>query len=139
MRKKHGQMLRIIGSALGGIIISANTMAQEADYTLAHEDIFGKLRRPQVSFSHENHSVSLEESGCGSCHHLQHENTGRLVYVEGEELSCTECHGSRRKNNAPALREAFHGSCTVCHRRLVKTDSPKRGPTTCGGCHRKQS
>jgi hypothetical protein len=40
------------------------------------------------------------------------------------------------EDNIPALREAFHGSCTNCHRNQIKNDHPKSGPTTCGGCHR---
>ena len=130
--------LLVIGSVLLGIAVCTDAIAQEADYILAHTDIFGKLRRPQVSFSHEIHSETLEEEGCGICHHVDDDQTGKLVYVEGEELSCKECHDQRKENNKSALREAFHGSCTVCHRRLIKNSNPKAGPTTCGGCHIKQ-
>ena len=137
MRKKCYQMLFIIGSILWCLIIATNSMPQEAVYNLAYEDIFEKLRRPPVNFAHQKHSASLEDPGCASCHHVQDEKTGRLVYLEGEELSCRECHGPQKTNDTPALREAFHGSCTLCHRRLAKADSPKRGPTTCGGCHPK--
>ena len=130
--------LLIIGPVLWTLIIWTDAIAQEAEYNLAHMDIFGKLRRPQVNFSHEIHSETLEEEGCGICHHVADDRTGKLVYVEGEELSCKECHGRQKKNNQPALREAFHGSCTACHRRLIKNSNPKAGPTTCGACHLKQ-
>jgi hypothetical protein len=36
------------------------------------------------------------------------------------------------------LREAYHGTCTVCHRRLIQSRSEGSGPTTCGECHRKE-
>jgi len=138
MHKARLTKLLIIGSVLWGLTVWTDSIAQEAEYNLAHQDIFGKLRRPQVSFSHEIHSETLEEEGCGICHHVQDDQTGKLVYVEGEELSCLECHAQQKDNHTPALREAFHGSCTGCHRRLIKNSNPKAGPTTCGGCHIKQ-
>ena len=138
MQKTYLAKLLIIGSVLWGLVIWTDSTAQEAEYNLAHQDIFDKLRRPAVSFSHEIHSEALEEEGCGICHHVPDEQTGRLVYLEGEELSCLECHVQQKDNRKPALREAFHGSCTVCHRRLINDSNPKSGPTTCGGCHIKQ-
>ena len=112
-------------------------MAQEDEYDLAYTDVFGKLRRPLVRFSHAIHSENLTDAGCGVCHHSPDNKTGDLVYIEGEELGCRECHDAQKEDDAPALREAFHGSCTVCHRDMIKTDRQKTGPTTCGGCHKK--
>ena len=127
-----------LGSVLFGLTAWTNSIAQESEYILAHQDIFGKLRRPAVSFSHDIHSETLESDGCGICHHVQDDQSGKLVYMEGEELSCKECHVQRKENQIPALREAYHGNCTVCHRRLIKAGQPETGPTTCGGCHIKQ-
>ena len=133
--------LLILGSIIGLVLVGAvgwqASMAQEADYILAHEDVFGNLRRPQVSFAHELHAASLEKSGCGVCHHTPDAETGRLVYSEGEETGCKECHGLQEEAGIPALREAFHGNCTTCHRNQIKTGDLKSGPTTCGGCHKK--
>jgi len=115
------------------------SFAQEDIYILAHENIFGKLRRPPVIFSHEDHTGTLEDEGCSACHHLQDEESGRLVYVEGEELSCWECHGLKKENQGPtSLQKAYHGGCTVCHREFKKQKRPDSGPTTCGECHVKQ-
>ena len=127
----------IVGLVLAGVAGWRASMAQEADYILAHEDAFGKLRRPPVSFSHESHTKSLETDGCGVCHHTPDDTTGRLVYVEGEETSCKECHELQEEAGIPALREAYHGNCTTCHRKQIKSGSLKSGPTTCGGCHKK--
>ena len=113
------------------------SMAQEDQYILAHEDVFGSLRRAPVDFSHESHVESLEDGGCGACHHSPDESTGRLGYVEGDERSCKQCHGTRKDGPVPALREAYHGNCTGCHRSQTPSEGQKRGPTTCGGCHRK--
>ena len=135
MQKAHLLRLFIVGSVLCSIAIWTDSIAQEAEYILAHQDIFGKLRRPSVSFSHDIHSETLESDGCGICHHVPDDQSGKLVYMEGEELSCKECHVLRKDHQIPALREAYHGNCTVCHRQLITTGQPEAGPTTCGGCH----
>ncbi len=127
----------IIGSVLAGALGWQASMAQEAEYLLAHDDVFGRLRRPEVRFSHENHAERSENKGCGVCHHTPDDKTGRLVYLEGDERPCEECHASQKEDRTPALREAFHGSCTNCHRRQIKSDNLGSGPTTCGGCHKK--
>ncbi|CAB1057478.1 hypothetical protein D1BOALGB6SA_2231 [Olavius sp. associated proteobacterium Delta 1] len=138
MQNKFIARLLLIGLVLWGLTAGFDSIAQETEYILAHQDIFGRLRRPQVNFSHEIHSDTLEDEGCGVCHHVQDDRSGKLVYIEGEELSCKECHVQRKENQIPALREAYHGNCTVCHRQLIKAGKPKTGPTTCGGCHIKQ-
>ncbi len=121
-----------------GLTIWTDSIAQEVEYNLAHQDIFGKLRRPHVNFPHENHVEMLESENCGSCHHVYDDLSGRLIYEEGQEVSCKECHLKQKKDQKPALREAYHGSCTGCHRRLIKESIVKSGPTTCGGCHIKR-
>ena len=125
----------MIGTFLLGSTIWMDSSAQEDEYILAHKDIFGELRRPAVMFSHELHTETLEDEGCGACHHTQDEESGKLVYEEGEELSCWECHGPQEGNQTPPLQRAYHGSCTVCHRQQIKQNKPDSGPTTCGGCH----
>ena len=136
MRVKLLILTLFIGSVLVGAVGWQATMAQEETYILAHEDVFGSLRRPQVDFSHESHTESLEDGGCGLCHHTPDENNGRLEYVEGDERKCKECHGLQKEDNTPALREAYHGNCTGCHRDQIKSGIHESGPTTCGECHR---
>ena len=126
-----------VGLLLAGTVNLTGLMAQEEEYDLAHTDVFGKLRRPSVHFAHDIHSDILSDTGCGVCHHVVDQNTGKLVYREGEELTCKECHTARKSADKPGLREAYHGSCTTCHRRLVQTNSEKTGPITCGECHKK--
>ena len=131
-------ILLMVATPLLGSIFLADAFAQEDDYILAHEDILGEVRRSPVMFSHEGHVNTLEEEGCGACHHQRDEESGRLVYVEREELSCWECHDRKKDNQTPALQRAYHGSCTACHRELKKQKRPNSGPTTCGECHNKQ-
>ena len=137
MRIKILVLALLIGPVLFDAVGWQASIAQEEEYILAHEDVFGKLRRPQVVFSHEKHAENLDDAGCGVCHHTPDEETGQLVYIEGDDRSCKECHGLQKKGSIPALREAFHGNCTSCHRNQIKSDNLKSGPTTCGGCHRK--
>ena len=137
MRIKLSILAILIGSVLVGAAGWQAAQAQEEEYILAYDDVFGNLRRPQVSFPHENHAEHLENSGCRVCHHTPDDKTGQLIYIEGEERSCRECHGFQKEDSTPALREAFHGSCTNCHRSRIKSDNLKSGPITCGGCHKK--
>jgi hypothetical protein len=118
-----------------GLFLFSFAQAQEESYRIEYTDVFGKLRRPAVDFAHEAHAAALEDSGCGACHHAPDEKTGKLVYVEDEEVSCSECHGRKEDDTTPALREAFHGSCTACHRKMIKEKDDFKGPTTCGECH----
>ncbi len=127
-------------SILAISVLSANPLvAQEDSLIIAHEDIFGKLKRPEVKFPHDLHMEVFAEQDCGVCHHSFDEASGSLIYEAGEEGYCKDCHTAEKDGNMPALREAFHGSCTVCHRDTIKNNSDKSGPTTCGECHKKDA
>lgn len=95
--------------------------------------IFSNQERPAPRFDHSLHKDTL---GCDKCHHIMDENSNKLVYSEGEEAACTDCHSSKQNGNVLSIREASHGSCTKCHRKLKK-DKKQAGPTTCGECHEK--
>jgi hypothetical protein len=117
-------------------LITANTLtAQEDTLTIAHEDIFGKLKRPAVNFPHDLHMDVFADQECGVCHHSYDDSSNSLTYEPGDETDCFDCHVAKKSGNIPALREAYHGSCTVCHRRTIKENAGKSGPTTCGECH----
>ncbi len=99
--------------------------------------LFSNSKRPVAVFNHALHEdCSGEETGCDRCHHIFDNKKNTLVYAEGEEAACSECHFSKRSKNIPALKEANHASCTACHRNLKKTGKPA-GPSTCGECHKK--
>ncbi len=113
--------------------------AQEDVYRLGDVETLWTLRRPPVDFPHDAHESSLGDEACRVCHHDYDESKEQLIYFPGEEQPCQECHEAKRqsKSDMPGLRQAYHGSCTVCHRQRVKT-SQTAGPTTCGGCHPKR-
>jgi hypothetical protein len=120
------------------LLISENTLvAQEDSLIIAHEDIFGKLKRPDVKFPHDIHMDVLADQDCGACHHSYDEASGSLTYEAGDEGYCKDCHMAEQDGSMPALREAYHGSCTVCHRSTIKEKAGNSGPTTCGECHKK--
>lgn len=98
---------------------------------------FSSPKRPAPSFDHTRHENALSAKGCGICHHVPDKNLNKLVYSEGEEAACSQCHLKEASDKLPALREAGHKSCTQCHRALKKNHQPA-GPTTCGECHRNQ-
>ena len=72
------------------------------------------------------------------CHHVLDTEQNKLVYSEGEETACYECHSLEQSESDDLLpiREANHASCTVCHREMKK-EKKIAGPTTCGECHKK--
>ncbi|MCF6248259.1 MAG: cytochrome c family protein [Desulfobacula sp.] len=93
-------------------------------------------KRPMPEFDHTLHEDALEEPGCGACHHILDETSNKLIYSQGDESNCSECHAQTAVDDIPGLREANHASCTACHRDLKKVKEPA-GPTTCGECHKK--
>jgi len=98
--------------------------------------IFSNQARPLPEFDHTLHEEGLGETGCAKCHHVLDDEQNRLIYSEGEETACSECHNSESSDNLLAMREASHASCTGCHREMKK-EKEKAGPTTCGECHKK--
>jgi hypothetical protein len=98
--------------------------------------VFSNEKRPEPQFDHTRHEESLGESGCARCHHVFDKEQNKLVYAEGEESACYECHLDQQDKNTLSLRDASHAGCTGCHRALKKQNKPA-GPTTCGECHKK--
>ncbi len=138
MKSKPIVLLVVAGLFLLVTALSGPVFAQEDTYLFEYSDVFGKLTRAPVPFDHETHAEVLDEGdGCGACHHVYDEDSGELVYEEGEETSCTDCHGAKKEGSSPGLRQAFHGNCTGCHRTLLKAHKPA-GPVTCGECHEKK-
>ncbi len=103
------------------------------DITPSTLAVFSNQDRPAARFDHSLHEDAAD---CDQCHHVLDTDTNRLVYSEGEEAACTECHAPQQDGNILANRDASHASCTQCHRTLKK-EKKQAGPTTCGECHKK--
>jgi hypothetical protein len=84
---------------------------------------------------HYRHIKATDEK-CDACHHLYDEAAEKLVYVEGEESSCRDCHREEKEEKRSAFEVAAHEACIGCHRDPppgIQTDDV--GPQLCAGCH----
>jgi hypothetical protein len=97
--------------------------------------MFSNHKRPVPAFDHTIHEDSLGEEGCAKCHHVLDAELDELVYEEGEEVGCIECHTPEDETTAFDMKDASHASCTACHREMKK-EKLTAGPTTCGECHK---
>ncbi|MCK5541589.1 MAG: cytochrome c3 family protein [Desulfobacterales bacterium] len=93
-------------------------------------------KRVVPSFDHTLHEESIGVDSCAKCHHVLNTKKNKLLYSEGEEEACTECHTEKKQGNTMALKDASHETCTGCHRQMKKVKKIA-GPTTCGECHKK--
>jgi hypothetical protein len=83
--------------------------------------------------------VKANNEKCDGCHHLFDETKKELIYVEGREDSCRDCHREKTEGNRSSFSEAAHTACIGCHRNpppQIQTES--RGPQECAGCHDRQ-
>jgi len=126
---------------LSVIVIVGYSFAQDEEMVIAHKEVFKRLERAPVVFTHEKHAEVLGDESCAECHHIYNEEEAKLVYEEGEETGCAECHTSKNEKMAngtvkPSLMNAYHTNCVRCHRKLAKAHK-RTGPYTCGECHAK--
>ena len=88
------------------------------------EDHYGPVR-----FMHAKHAVVVKD--CALCHHYR-----PLDEAASETVRCSACHQEPFKKDhleRLGLKAAYHQQCLGCHRDMDK------GPTDCGGCHRKNA
>ncbi len=99
----------------------------ESRIIIAHEEIFGKLERPQVVFDHGRHSEAFKKEGCKTCHPdkddggLDFEHTFKMI-----------------SEDETSVMNSYHKKCINCHAER-KAEEKKAGPVTCGDCHVKES
>ncbi len=135
--KHHFFLPALLVLFFGSLIIFLPCLfAKDNKITPQKNAFFSDMKRPLPVFDHPRHETGLSDKGCGVCHHVFDKTLNKLVYAEGEEAACNQCHLKDASKNIPALREAGHEMCTGCHRNLIKEKKPA-GPTTCGECHRK--
>lgn len=99
--------------------------------------IYVSSRRP-FGFDNSLHYRHIEahKEKCESCHHGYDDEAKKLVYIEGQENPCRDCHRERTEDNRSSFRLAAHSACISCHRE-VALEQPTRnsGPQSCAGCH----
>jgi len=88
------------------------------------EDKISKSFGPPISYDFENiHTRHMDalEGNCAACHHSYDKNLKKLVYLQGEETSCDDCHERIQRGSIPSLSVAFRVFCTRCHKeRTIK-------------------
>jgi hypothetical protein len=84
---------------------------------------------------HYRHGKASNEK-CDTCHHIYDEATKELVYIQGREEPCRDCHRDVTEENRSSFRVAAHESCVGCHREIaLKTPDEAVGPQSCADCH----
>lgn len=126
-RPMRARIITVLAISLALIaILNLDLKAQDEVIHLNH-DTLAPHKRPVVAFPHALHEKKID---CIKCHHNFNEY-GVNVGSEGE--TCGSCHGS--KPGLVGLREAFHGQCIGCHRRLLRKKLTT-GPVLCADCHK---
>ncbi len=134
----------VVGLCVLGLLLVGGyvVLAQDDVMVIFHKEVFKRPERPPVVFTHEKHVEALGgDKSCAKCHHVYDEDKHELVYEEGEETGCADCHGFKDEKMAdgsikPSLMNAYHINCVKCHRALAKVHK-ETGPYTCGECHKK--
>ena len=91
---------------------------------------YESVRQPmQMDKSLHYRHIAAHKDSCSLCHHQYDETAQKLVYVEGKEESCRDCHRAQKIDNRVSLRHAAHEACVNCH------VEKNQGRQTCAGCH----
>jgi hypothetical protein len=73
---------------------------------------------------------------CDPCHHIFDDKAKKLVYVEGKENPCRDCHREKTEENRSSFKIAAHEACIRCHQeKAVAHPGEPVGPQFCAGCH----
>ena len=131
----RGLIIFLSGLMLAVLVVAfqGRVGAQEDIINIDHKDAFKGLQRPPVKFTHEKHADRYPN--CTECHHTYEYKGGQKVNEwSGEGQPCSECHKAEEAGKKISLMNAFHESCTGCHRQLGK-EGKTSGPVACGECH----
>lgn len=114
---------------------NSSLYAQDAEIYIGNTASGHSESRPEVYFTHEDHSDSYD---CLDCHHDY--RNGKNVLDEddlenGKSASCASCH---TKDASIDLETAYHRLCMGCHRRVNKQEGDTL-PITCQDCHSRRS
>ncbi len=106
--------------------------AQQAEWKIAHPEVFGKLQRGPVRFTHAYHEA-LDDGNCLVCHH-RYENGKNVLdpkdLKEGDpSLACASCHAKPGD-----LQRVFHLQCISCHEATSRSGAAYP-PRACDECH----
>jgi hypothetical protein len=127
----------VLAAFLAMFFAATALVAADAPATvdLFYEDVFEKMKKGPVAFSHEKHNKDYAVA-CTECHHVF--EGGNNVWKEGDEVKkCKDCHllaDTKTDDGAKVmkLQNAFHKNCKDCHK-----DQDKGPYKKCEECHAK--
>ncbi|MCP4683047.1 MAG: cytochrome c3 family protein [Desulfobacterales bacterium] len=126
-------MIKKIVAIFAGVAVFVCILAflpaySQEDILVLEDDAFEDRQRPPAVFKHEGHNEKAGIDECYVCHHL-YKNGKKVEDESTEDMSCSECHSVKGKDETRPLMKAYHNMCKECH------ISKKVGPITCGECH----
>ena len=138
------------GSALGvsdSLSPPANLIPSLFCEITMNSNVYGKHKKPLVTFSHKKHNADYKIA-CVDCHHVLKD--GKNVWKEGDDVQkCDTCHSEAKApsgKDAPKLSKqekimkyhysAIHENCVGCHKAEKKKG--KDAPSSCKDCHLKK-
>ena len=101
-----------------------------------HKPVLRKEWIKPVAFHYRLHyqHEKVTDKKCDVCHHVYDEERKKLVYREGTESSCRDCHRQNDEKNLRSYRSVAHADCINCHLQK-ESKGEKSGPSNCEGCH----
>ena len=83
-----------------------------------------------LHYQHEK----VTDKKCELCHHIYDEERKKLVYKQGAESSCRDCHRQNDEKKRRSYRSVAHADCINCHLQR-ESEGKESGPSNCEGCH----
>jgi hypothetical protein len=101
----------------------------QQDMTTIPDTGFAAHTRLPAVFNHDVHNEKAGLDDCTVCHHGEKDGK-RDPSQDTAGTPCSDCHTAVGKPGRTPLMRAFHKQCMGCHM------EKKKGPVTCGDCHR---
>ncbi len=113
------------------IFIFCSVVYSQAQFKQLLDPAFKSHQRCPVRFFHDKHNQKAAIYDCSVCHHLYKD--GKLIKgAMSIGMKCSQCHAIKPTDtNNIDLMKAYHNLCIGCHK------NKKKGPITCGECHKK--
>ena len=124
MKKRCYYLLLVMGFLAGGFA----TIAFAQPDILKIENKYTKRLKASVTLNHKKHADTIS---CSECHHEWKKEEKKPPQI------CNECHKEKVEEKKVGLKNAYHNTCTGCHKKLT-AQGKNAGPTVkCVDCHPK--
>ncbi len=113
---------------VAALLLALPALSQQ-DMTTIPDEAFKTRTRPPALFKHDEHNEKAKLDDCTACHHGEKDGK-RDPGADTSGIPCSDCHAVEAKPGRTPLMRAFHKQCMGCHM------TQKKGPVTCGDCHK---